>query len=341
MAESGLFLFTGPEIGEKNEAVQNIKAQARKDFGALDEYAYYTSDVKISDVISQLQNENLFSNGTFITLRNAELIKAKSDVELISSWAKTAAGSSNSLVLISDENSIDKKLEAAVPANHKKMFWEMQEGRKPQWVKDYFRKNGFGVTDGAVEQILEMIENNTESLKAECSRFFYCLEKGHLVNEDDVENVLSHNREETAFTLFDAMANTERSPSARLETSMEILNKIRLSKDSGSVAIIAGLTYSFRQLRVWHSIHANGKKPTDAELRGAGFYSKTSQKRFDRAAKAWNAGQAYSVIALLSHTDMAIRQEGTAMEDTRLAMLIYSIVMKNGLFCGEYEYEQL
>lgn len=343
MAESGLYLFTGPEIGEKNEAVQNIKAQARKDFGDLDEHALYVSDVSIPDVISQLQNENLFSNGTFITLRNAELIKSKGDIELIASWAKSAGGTSNSLVLISDENSVDKKLEAAVPANHKKMFWEMQEGRKPQWVKEFFRKNGFSVTDGAVDSILEMIENNTDTLKAECSRFFYCFEKGHVVNEDDVESILSHNREESAFTLFDAMANTAKSQPERLESAMEILHKIRLSKDSGSVAIIAGLTYCFRQLREWHALHhsASGetKRPSDAELRASGFYSKTSQRRFERAAKAWNAGQAYSVIALLSHTDMAIRQEGNSMEDTRLTMLIYSIVMKNGLFCSEYELE--
>ena len=80
----------------------------------------------------------------------------------------------------------------------------MFENRKPQWVENFFRKNGFSISPDAVEQILEMVENNTESLKSECSRFFFCFEKGTTITSDDVEKILSHNREENAFTLFDS-----------------------------------------------------------------------------------------------------------------------------------------
>ena len=174
MAETEVYLFTGPEAGEKNEAIENLRDAASKKNNGIEQYKYYAADVRIEDIVAQLQNASLFSPALFISLRNAEQIKQKSDIESLVSWIKASKNSPNTLVLISEENSIDKKIESAVPSSHKKIFWEMFENRKPQWVENFFRKNGFSISPDAVEQILEMVENNTESLKSECSRFFFC-----------------------------------------------------------------------------------------------------------------------------------------------------------------------
>ena len=337
MAEPEIYLFTGPEAGEKSDAIETLRQNAVKKNGALDEYKYYAAEVRIQDVVSQLQNVSLFSSALFVVLRNAELVKTKSDIELLAQWAKGGAlESPNVLILVSDENGIDKKIEALVPSSHKKIFWEMFENRKPQWVQGFFRKNGFSVTADAVEQILDMVENNTEALKSECSRFFYCFPKDHTVTAEDVDKILSHNREENAFTLFEAMADSTRSPRQRFETSLEILQKIRLSRDSNGVMIISGLTYCFRQLRTWHQLHAGGKNPLEKYLKAAGFSGKKNQQRYQSAAKVWSSGVTASIIALLASTDMDIRNGGQSMEDTNLTMLLYSIVIKNGLFPAEY-----
>lgn len=336
MADSEVYLFTGPEAGDKNEAIENIRNAARTKNGDIEEYKYYASDVRIADVVSQLQNASLFSPALFITLRNSELIKGKEDIEKLVSWIKSANGSPNTLVLISEENSIEKKIESAVPSNHKKIFWEMFENQKPQWVTNFFRKNGFSVTPDAVAQILDMVENNTESLKAECSRFFYCFERGYTVTESDVDKILSHNREENAFTLFEAMTDYTQSPSQRLETSLEILQKIRSSKESNAVALIAGLTYCFRQLRAWHKVNA-GTIPTDAQLKQAGFAGKKNQERYRNSAKVYTSGATASILAMLASTDMALRETGQTFEDTSLTLFLYSSIIKNGIFPATYE----
>ena len=339
MAEPELYLFTGPEAGERNDAIAQLKADARKKNGDIDEYSYYAGDIRFCDVIAQLRNESLFSSATFIVLRNAEEIKLKDDVELLDSWAKASRGSPNTLVLVSEENGVEKKVEAIVPVTHKKIFWEMFEDRKSQWVQNFFRKNGFSVESDAIDEILDMVENNTETLKNECSRFFYCFEKGHTVTVDDVDNILAHNREESPFTMFEAMADSSSSPAQRLEASLQILQKLRLSRDSSGVALIAGLTYCFRQLAAWHTIHANGANPTDLQLKIGGFAGKKNQERYARASKIWGPGATASIIALLSSTDMADRESGMALEDTRLTMMIYSIIIKNGVYCSTYEKE--
>ncbi len=339
MAAREYYVFTGPEAGEKNDAIANIREQTRKRLGDVSEYRYYASDVDVSYLVAQLQNATLFEPALFITVRNAETIKSKNDIELLVNWAKSTADSANTLILISEENGIDKKLEAACASDHKKIFWEMFENRKSQWVESYFRKNGFSVTSDAVEQILDMIENNTDSLRSECSRFFFCFEKGHTVTCDDVDKILSHNREENAFTLFDAMADGSRSSSQRFETSIEILDKIKSASKSGYlIALIAGLVYCFRQLRTWHTIHANGAHPTDVQLKTAGFSGKKKQEQYAKAAKVWNAGATSSILALLASTDGSIR-ETSELDENIMAMCIYSIVIKNGLFPAKYEQE--
>lgn len=334
MAQAEAYLFTGPETGEKNEAIARIREAARKKSGGTEEYTYYASDVRIEDVVSQLQNASLFTPALFVTLRNAEQIKLKSDIELLVSWIKSAS-SANTLVLTSEENSVDKKIETAILPDHKKIFWELFENQKPQWVEQFFRKNGFSVSSEAVSRILEMAENNTETLRVECSRFFYCFEKEHVISADDVEKILSHNREENAFTLFDSMADCTKTELQRLENALAILQKIRATKESGGTALIAGLAYSFRQLRLWHSLHAQGS-PSDLQLKTSGFSSRKSREKYTKAAKTWTAGAVHSILALLSATDISIRETGSALEETYLCMLIYSIVIKKGLFCAEY-----
>ena len=337
MKEPEIYLFTGPEIGEKKEAIETIREAAEKKNGPLDVYTYYASETRVIDVVSQLQNLSLFSGALFIVLKNAELIKGKADIEALSQWTSGAAKESpNTLILVSDENSIEKKIEQLFPASHKKIFWEMFENRKPQWVQGFFKKNGYSVSPEAVEQILEMVENDTETLKSECSRFFYCFEKDHTISTEDVDKILSHNREENGFTLFNAMSDTTRSPVQRFESSLEILQKIRLSKDSSGVSLILSLSYSFRQLRTWHGLFANGAAPTDVQLKAAGFSSSKLKDKMKNASKIWSAGTVASILALLADTDMKIRESGSALEDTFLTMMIYSIVVKNGLFCTEY-----
>lgn len=333
-----IFLYTGPEAGEKKDQILLQKDALKKKFGSIDDFVYYGTDLNMSDVVAQLMTESLFTPATFVVIRNAELIKDKKDIDLLSEWVRTAENKNGEAVLIlaSDEMKVDSKLEKLVPPSNRRVFWEMFENRKEQWLYSFFRKNGYSLDKDAASSILEMVENNTEELRAECSRFFMCFPAGHTVTEDDVEKILSHNREESAFTLFDAM--TAQNPKQkRLENSLAILQKIRLSKkDSDAVVIIAGLLYCFRKLLLWHSLHV-GHSPDETELKKNGFSSKTSRTQYAMASKTWSAAQAAAIVALLSKTDMDIRSSGSVFQDTLLVLMVYSIVMKNGAYCSVYE----
>lgn len=337
MGQAPVYLFTGPEAGERNEAILQLRVTARKRFGSLDEYSFYASQTSFSEVMTLLLNESLFAAGRFMVVHGAEQLKKKEDLEMLASWIQGAEGGQSILILVSDEVGCDKKLEALIPKANKQIFWEMFDNRKEQWLAKFFQKNGYAVAPDAIELILDMVENNTEALKTECSRFFLCFQPGHKVSVEDVERILAHNRAESPFTLFDALCEPQRSPVQRLETGLAILHKLRLSKESSSVQLIAGLTYCFRRLLTWHHLLQESPAPSEAEYRSRGFVSKKARTQYQNAGRVWGAFQVAQILAGLARSDMEIRTGGAALEDTILQGLLYVITLKRGepLVCYE------
>ena len=327
----------------RDEAADAVIKALKKKFGEVEEHVYYLNETSIGQAISQLDNGNLFASATCVLCKNAELKKKKDEITLVEDWCKAAEASgedSSALIFISDEISVDSKLDKLVPAPNKKKFWEMFDNQKIPWLTDYFRKNGYSLTDDAAQMILDMVDNNTLALKNECSRFFLCLEKGKTVTPEDVDSFLTHNREENAFTLFKQMIGSYETSSERLEEALEVLQGIRLSKDSSSVPLIAGLASCFRRLVLWHRLkdESGSYGPDDATLKSNGFGSSLIQGQYRKAAKIWTKGQATAILAILSSTDMEIRSGGSATEDILLQKMLYEIVVKKGASMATAEF---
>ncbi len=331
------YLYTGPEFGFRNEAVDAIKASLKKKFGQIDEHVFYLLETPFSQVMTILQSGTLFSDGVCIVCKNAELLKKKEDLQMISDWLKDAQESSV-LILVSDEISVDSKLEKLVPSENRKKFWEMFEDKKLPWLYGFFKKNGYSIEEDAASLILELVENNTQSLQNECSRFFACFPNGHCITQEDVDAVLSHTREENAFSLFNQISTPSLPVQASFEKGLTILQKIRLSKENSSVMIIAGLTSCFRKLLIWHNLMQEGTSD-DFTLKKNGFSGPIMQKQYRNASKVWSKGQTVAVLAVLSSTDTAIRSGGTSLEDILLQKMLYEIIVKKGAMIAAAEYD--
>ena len=68
------YLFTGPEFGEKNDTLQEIRNKTEKKFGQFDFYTFYASETKLSEIMAILTNGSLFSPARFVVIKNAEVI---------------------------------------------------------------------------------------------------------------------------------------------------------------------------------------------------------------------------------------------------------------------------
>jgi DNA polymerase-3 subunit delta len=332
-ASAPIWLFTGPEIGERNTAIEQLRAAATKRSGALDAHNLYASDVRVGDVIGLLQNGTLFADARFVVFKNAELIKKKDDIELLAAWVAESAGVTDaSLILVSEDTGVDKKIEALIPKDQKRIFWEMFENRKEQWIVDFFRKEGYGIEPDAVSAILDLVENNTDALKTACARFTLFYPAGYTITEKDTGDMLAHNREESPFTLFDALASGE------LEGAIEIYRKLSMSKESSPVAIVAGLTFCFRRLGDWHRLSGEGLTD-EFSLKKAGFTSKRAIEQYRTAARRWDASTTSRALSLLASTDLDLRSTGSALQDCLMETFLYSLVKRGAKELSRAEYD--
>lgn len=336
--DAPVYLFTGPEAGDRNEKIQQTIVSLKKKFGEIEEYHFYASETPVSEFMTVLQNESLFANATCVVVKNADVLKKKEDIDIIASWVNSKPSETSVLILSSEEISCDAKLEKLIPKDNKKIFWEMFEDRKKPWIMSFFSKNGFSISEDGAGLILDLVENNTEILRNECSRFFVLFPKDHLITEEDVEAVLAHTKEETAYTLFETMADEALSATQRFEKCLEILQKIRLSKTNSSVSIISGLTFCFRKLTIWNKLKNEGKTD-DFNLKINGIStSKKSKMQYTAASRIWTPGQAVAILADLANTDMEIRSSGALLEDVLLQKLLYEILIKKGATSASYDY---
>ena len=326
-----LWLFTGPELGERNEALETVRKNTEKKYGKLDNHLFYASDTPISVILDTVRNGSLFAEVRFAVVKNAETIKKKEDIQALTQWAEQTAEEDGAfLVLISDEIGIDKKIEALVPKDHKRIFWELFENKKQDWIRRFFTQSKIGIEQDAIETLLELVENNTEALKTTCAHIGLFFEPGAVLTAETVERLLAHNKEETPFTLFDALGSNN------LEYALSIRQKLMLSKESSPVQLIAGLTYCFRRLSDWHALARSGV-PDDFSLKKAGFTSKKAIDQYRRAGRMWNEQAVCRIISLLNKTDMQIRASGQELSGILLDACLYTIVCNKGRVLEVYE----
>jgi DNA polymerase-3 subunit delta len=317
MSKGNCLLFLGPEFGEKQDAIADIRRNIHKQSGsAPEETSFYAGETAVSEMVSVLRNGSLFADARLIFIKNAELLKKKDDLELLASYM-AAPQDNTTLIFISDNTGLDKALEKAA-GKDKRIFWELFENKKTEWVANFFRREGFRIDAGGIEAILELIENNTDSLRRECSRLTLFLDKNSVVGEAEVEKWLSHTREESAFTLFSRIAEGD------LNRSVEILHTLLAAKETG-VAILAVLAWCFRKLRDYLALTANGM-PDDFEFKKIGINT-FNRKDYAAAARRYGIAGTDRRLSLTAEFDMRIRSSGSGFEGILMDQYLCAIVV--------------
>ena len=331
MAAGKNYLYAGPEIGERVDAIESLRSALKKQSGdSLEEHSFYAGEERIGDVTALLMNASLFSEIRLIVLKNAELVKKKEDIDLLVDYLGSPADDTT-LILVSDETSVDKRIEAAIPKDTKRIFWEMFEDRKTEWVSSFFKREGFRIDADAVDSILELVENNTDALRRECGRLALYLEKGKPIVAEDIERLLSHTREESAFTLFARIADGD------LSRALETVRTLLAAKEA-PVQILAGLAWCFKRLQDYLTLARAGAL-NDFELRKAGLASKRAQRDYSAASRRYDATAAERCVALLAEYDVTLRASGAALEETLMDLFVYKLIADGGKPLARVEYD--
>jgi DNA polymerase-3 subunit delta len=316
MQKGSRYLFTGPEIGEKYDEVDRIRTALRKQYGgSFEETSFYALETTAGEITSDILSGSLFSTGRLFLIKNSEAVKKKEEVKLLASCLESI-DEHTTVILLSDENKIDNTLEKCEGVQ-KKIFWEMFENRKKEWLSAFFRREGYSASDAAIETILELVENNTDALRSNCRTLFLFCDKNRTINETDVERLLSHTRAESTFTLFSVIA------AGNLERSIEILHTLLDAKES-AVSIFAGLLWCWHKLGSYAALAAQGAV-NDFELRKIGVTSPKAKEDYRSAARRYDVYAAGKCAALTVETDINIRSLGTALERVMMERYLVAV----------------
>jgi DNA polymerase-3 subunit delta len=316
MAAGFCRLFLGPELGKKQDALEELRRSFPGGGVLPEETSFYAGETPVSGMAAALRNGSLFADSRLFLIKNAELIKKKDEVELLAACI-TSPREDTALVLISEQTSLAKGLEDAAGRENRKVFYELFENQKTEWVDSFFRRAGFRIMPAAIETILELVENNTGALRRECSRLMLFFDKDTEIHARDVEEWLSHTREESAFTLFSRIAGGD------FSRALESLHTLLAAKEAPQ-SILAGLAWCLRKLRDYLSLAGAGTL-SDFELRKIGLSAPKARDDYAKAAGRYNSAGAETCLALTAEYDILLRSSGAAFESILMDLYLYKL----------------
>jgi len=320
----GAYIFLGPETGKKQDAIEEIRKKIATGGGAAaggppEETVFYAGETPLVEIANAVQNHSLFAQSRLFIVKNTEQVKKKEDIGLLASCTRELE-SDTALILISDEFKLAAGLDDCVPKENRRVFYELFESEKSEWLRSFFRREGYRIEPDGIDVILEMVENNTDALRRECSRLTLFLPKDRPATVADIEKWLSHNREESAFTLFSRIAAGDTSK------AVESLHTLLAAKESAQ-GILATLAWCFRKLRDYLALVKNGE-PNSFELKKIGLSSPKARDDYAAAARRYHAAAADACLALTAEYDILTRASGAALEQTLMDVYLLKIINK-------------
>ncbi len=331
--KSAVHLLLGPETGEKELLLKQIRDTLKKECGGeLEMHRFYPFETEKGEIFVALNNNSLFADHRLVILTQAEGLNAAmvdALVEYVARPSETAT-----LVIISSETRLSAKLMKAVPKENTKIFYELFDNQKFGWVRDFFSKYGLTITPDAIELLLSMVENNTQELRTIASQltlFWKTGDESRPITEEDIQTYIHHSRQEDAFTLFPYIAAGD------LKSSIASLHAILGSGDSSSgILLVSGLLWQFRRLLSIQEQMEGGASEYEAFSgakvlgKGVAVRSPRDKSVYHQGRNTYSRDECRAIIIALAEADLATKEAGSEMLPIVLERLLYRIISCKG-----------
>ncbi len=329
-----VLVFLGPEEGLRSEELDALRARVKKESGSpADEHRIYLPEGSVADAVDLLENGSLFASHRLVILAGADQIRKKTDVEIIADYCASPPHDAT-LVLVSDAVRLDSRLEKAVPAQARKVFWELFDNQKRGWVVSHFRKRNVAITQEAVELFLELVENNTRELRTEADKLCVYVSARSAAGQkpevgiDEVETFIYHSREESVFSLYKSIVEDD------FQAVLEIVEKLDASGETNPIQIVGGLVFQVRKLLGLRTLLDGGFSPDEAFKRLA-VRGKRIQADYRAATKRFDRGELERQLRVLIDYDVAFRELGGGLQRILLDLLVYQLMFRADDFSVE------
>lgn len=336
------YLLLGPEKGLKEDFIKKLKSE----LGDCDVSRFYAFEDYEEEMFAQLMSEDLFAPHKLVILDEAQEIKTKDKAGSIASYIRNPSDSATFLVL-STELYINAEIMGAVPdqKNNIVKFYELFENRKNEWLQNYFSRNGFVIESAACSAIIEKVDNNIQEFESVCSQmtvYFKTIQGKDAVTYSDVEDFLTHTRQETDFTLFSYIAN------GKLESALECLQTLLYTNDASMLtAVVASrLSNYFRRVYSILSNIQSGMTIDDA-LKAKYFTTDRAitmpkdKDIYKAACRRYSLTDVRRILVTLAEYDIKIKEEGTLLQQTVLEKCLVDVIVHKGKHTKQFDFATL
>ncbi len=311
-------LLLGPEEGEKTRHIQRIAGTIEKETGEAPQTTrYYPFEGDLGKALDGLRTVDLFASHQMALINDAHDLK-KPDVDALRGYLDTPAP--DTTIILSSPRTrlrdISARIVKKIPTNCRQTFWELFDNQKTGWLMKFFASHKIRISPEAADLILDMVENNTRDLRAECEKIALYIGPDTDLAVEAIEEYLYHSKQENVFTLFDRVATRD------LEACLEVVQKIELSGGTEATSILGGLLWQFRRLLSLHLLVADRRSVPEAfsELNIRG---KRIQRTYGAAMQSFTTDDVRDVISLIAEYDGMLRSHRTDLHDLLLSLFLY------------------
>lgn len=340
-----VFLLLGPEEGEKAEFIKREKDKIRSLYPDFEDYVFFGGDEDGGGLSSALSQSSLFSSYRFVVLKHYENVKKTDETYLALDDFGSNAQDDCTLIVTTTETSsanLPKALVSLAGKENTIVFWEMFDNEKRRWIREFSSKEGYRITEDAIDEILSSVDNNTQEMKNLVGSItnFLKIQKSEnkTIDLETIEAYSVRTKGENGYSLFRAIGE------GNLEKALLSVQSILLNDSRDMIPALSVLATSFRRLEACITMRNDRKSENeifDSVTFVSPYSSRPGSKRnvgvggrekdlYRKAMKIYSLEDTGRIISLLGRYDTIIKSSSTDLLKLYAEKLVYSIIVGRG-----------
>lgn len=335
-----IYILLGPEEGEKNNLIRKIKSTVLENWPDTECYSFFVGDDDESSYIAAVSQPSLFASHRFITIRGLDELKKTDEVYLQTIEAVKDNQPDLTLIITSTDtqtSKFDKVILDAAGKERTRIFWELKEADKINWIYRKVREEHFDITRDAVSEILSTVENNTEEMKnlvLSITNFLRIKGEKSTIEREDIEAYSTASKGENGYTLFKALGEKD------LDRALRIVDSILLNDSRNILPAFTVAGNQFRRLEAALKMKKNGAMEktifetltafTTYPGKGRSGVNFKEAELFRTAMRNYTIEDTKRIILLLGRADTTLKTSAYDTLLTNSELLVYTIISCGG-----------
>jgi DNA polymerase-3 subunit delta len=317
-----LYLLVGEERYFSARCLSQLRhGVVADDMREFNEDIFYASEVPIDRVIDSLRMLPVMAEKRLVVLREAQLLTEKDWAALdeVQDW------SSGHLVFVIQASQLDRRKKTI------KKWLEMgtvvecltpQEAGRAPWIRSLAREKGLELDNQALAYLVQMGGNTLEEIDLDLDKLYLFFGEPRAIRIGDVAEVLQRSREESIFSLAEAVGKKDR-PQA-----LFLFHRLQ-SQGESEIALVSLIARHLRiLLKVIKAQQLGLKGPTLAQKVGVNNYFVTG---YVQQAGRWSTQEICNALLELAEMDRQLKSSSLPMDLWLERFLLFSHAEAN--FC--------